>query len=230
MKLRQLFDSGSSSYSYLLWDELTRHAVIIDPVQEQSERDIRLIGELQLKLLYSLETHIHADHVTGGNRLRDKYGCQIGVHRNAQMECADLWLEEGFTITFGRKSLRVLHTPGHTDTDISYLADGMVFTGDILLIRGSGRTDFQSGDPGVSYDSITTKLFTLPDETIVYPAHDYTGLTATTIREERTLNPRLGGHRSRTAYIDQMQSLQLDKPRHMDVAVPRMTRPSTSPT
>ncbi|MEJ1364851.1 MAG: MBL fold metallo-hydrolase [Candidatus Sedimenticola sp. (ex Thyasira tokunagai)] len=220
MKLRQLFDTDSGSYSYLLWDKVTRHAVIIDPVKEQSARDIRLIHELQLKLLYSLETHIHADHVTGGTRLRDEFGCSIGVHRNAHLECADLWLEEDHTITFGNESLRILHTPGHTDTDISYLADSMVFTGDILLIRGSGRTDFQLGDPGLSHDSITTKLFTLPDDTLVYPAHDYTGLTATTIGEERKLNPRLGGDRSRADYIDHMQSLHLEKPKHMSVAVP----------
>lgn len=220
MRQRQLFDSASGSYSYLLWDELTRDAVIIDPVQGQSERDIRLIRELGLKLLYSLETHIHADHVTGGTRLRNEFGCQIGVHHNANLKCADLSLEEGSVITFGGASLKVLHTPGHTNTDISYLSDGVVFTGDILLIRGSGRTDFQSGDAGNSYDSITGKLFTLPDETLVYPAHDYAGLTATTIGEERALNPRLGGNRSRSAYIEIMQSLQLDKPKHMDVAVP----------
>ncbi|QKQ25800.1 MBL fold metallo-hydrolase [Candidatus Reidiella endopervernicosa] len=201
MQLRQLFDPTSSTYSYLLWDETSLKAVIIDPVIEQSTRDIALIRELQLNLLYSLETHIHADHITGGSLLRETFGCKLGVHGNADTTCTDLLLEDGDSLAFGEHELRVVHTPGHTNTDISYLTDGIVFTGDTLLIRGSGRIDFQSGDPGSSYDSITNKLFTLPEQTIVYPAHDYRGFRSTTIGEEKKYNMRLGGGVNREAYI-----------------------------
>lgn len=220
MQLRQLFDKDSSTYSYLLWDEVTREAVMIDPVLEQSERDIRLIAELGLNLRYALETHIHADHITGGGLLRERFGCQVGVHENAAATCADIALKEGDQLRFGESSLTVLHTPGHTNTDISYLAEGCLFTGDTLLVRGSGRTDFQSGDAGQAYDSITQKLFVLPDDFIVYPAHDYSGQTATTIGEEKKYNPRLGNKQTRAGYIKIMSSLVLDKPKQIDVAVP----------
>ena len=220
MNIRQLFDKASSTYSYLLWDSATREAAIIDPVKEEVERDIRLIGELGLKLLYSLETHIHADHVTGGGLLRDALGCQIAVHKNGQAECADIWLEEGALIKFGSVTLRVLHTPGHTSTDVCYLGDGMVFTGDTLLIRGSGRTDFQSGDAGQGYDSVTRRIFTLPEATIIYPAHDYNGFTCSTVGEEKRCNPRLGMDRSRDEYIAIMDGMNLPEPEKMDIAVP----------
>ncbi|MCW8920359.1 MAG: MBL fold metallo-hydrolase [Sedimenticola sp.] len=220
MQLRQLFDKDSSTYSYLLWDEVTREAVMIDPVLEQSERDIRLITELGLNLRYALETHIHADHITGGGLLRERFSCLVGVHENAAAGCADIALKEGDQLRFGESSLTVLHTPGHTNTDISYLAKECLFTGDTLLVRGSGRTDFQSGDAGQAYDSITQKLFVLPDDFIVYPAHDYNGQTATTIGEEKKYNPRLGNKQTRAGYIKIMNSLVLEKPGKIDVAVP----------
>ncbi|MCW8891007.1 MAG: MBL fold metallo-hydrolase [Sedimenticola sp.] len=220
MKLRQLFDKSSSTYSYLLWDEESLDAVIIDSVFEQSERDIKLINELGLYLRYALETHIHADHITGAGLLRERFGCQVGVHQSAEAACADIALKEGDEVRFGHQSLKVLYTPGHTHTDISYLGEGCVFTGDTLLIRGSGRTDFQSGDAGQAYDSITQKLFVLSDDVLVYPAHDYTGQTLTTIGEEKRLNPRLRDHQTREGYVAIMNGLVLDKPAKIDVAVP----------
>lgn len=220
MKIRQLFDSQSSTYTYLVWDETTREAAMIDSVREQIERDVQLIRELGVDLRYALETHVHADHITASGLLRERLGCKIGVHTQVGSECPDLKLSDDDQILLGNQALDVLYTPGHTDTDICYLGQGMVFTGDILLIRGSGRTDFQSGDAGRSYDSITGRLFTLPDETLVYPAHDYKGFTRSTIGEEKRFNPRLGGGKSREEYIRIMQEMDLDKPRLIDVAVP----------
>ncbi len=220
MNVRQLFDDQSSTYTYLLWDAATRDAVIIDPVLEQAERDTELIRELGLQLRYALETHVHADHVTGGGRLREVFGCRIGVHENAGAACADRFLRDGETLRFGGETLRVLHTPGHTDTDVCFLGRGHVFTGDTLLIRGTGRTDFQSGDAGAAYDSITRRLYTLPGDTLMFPAHDYKGRTASTIDEERRFNPRIRPDTTREAYRAVMEALDLPKPARIDVAVP----------
>ena len=220
MKIRQLFDRQSSTYTYLVWDESSREAAIIDSVQGQIERDIQLIQELGLELRYALETHVHADHITASGRLRERLGCKVGVHGRVGSDCPDLKLDDTDRIALGAQHLEVLYTPGHTDTDVCFLGEGMVFTGDILLIHGSGRTDFQSGDAARSYDSITGRLFTLPEETIVYPAHDYNGFTYSTIGEEKRFNPRLGGCRSREEYIHIMRSLDLDKPKMIDLAVP----------
>lgn len=220
MEIRQLFDPASSTYSYLLWDSEKRQAALIDSVREQIERDSKLISELQLDLKYLLETHIHADHITGAGELRKRFGAQSVVHRNSNADCPDILLEGGERIMLGKNSIEVLFTPGHTDTDVSYLIDRAVFTGDTLLIRGSGRTDFQSGDPGVAYDSITNKLFSLTDDTLVYPAHDYHGHTVSSIGEEKAHNPRLGKQASREEYIQTMNSLVLAKPKLIDEAVP----------
>lgn len=220
MEIRQLFDNQSSTYTYLVWDQASREAAIIDSVREQIERDIQLIRELDLKLRYALETHVHADHITASGLLRERLGCKIGVHARVGSDCPDIKFSGDERLLLGDQHLEVLYTPGHTDTDVCYLGEGVVFTGDILLIRGSGRTDFQSGDAARSYDSITGRLFTLPDETIVYPAHDYTGFTCSTIGEEKCFNPRLGGGLSREAYIHIMQSMDLEKPKMIDLAVP----------
>ena len=220
MKIRQLFDRNSSTYTYLVWDETTREAAIIDSVREQIERDVQLIRELDLTLKYALETHVHADHITASGLLRERLGCKVGVHNRVGSDCPDIKLDDADRIRFGSQQLEVLYTPGHTDTDVCYLGDGVVFTGDILLIHGSGRTDFQSGDAARSYDSITGRLFTLPDLTLVYPAHDYNGFTCSTIGEEKRFNPRLGDGKSRQEYIDIMQGMDLDKPRLIDIAVP----------
>ncbi len=220
MEIRQLFDPESSTYSYLLWDPASKEAALIDSVKEQVDRDEKLIRELGLKPKWLLETHIHADHITGAGELRARFDKQpkVAVHHASQSRCADRLLDDGDELKLGDESIEVLYTPGHTDTDISYRVDGAVFTGDTLLIRGSGRTDFQSGDAGKAYDSITGKLFTLPDATRVYPGHDYSGLTVSTIGEEKRANPRLTN--GREAYIALMNAMDLPKPRRIDEAVP----------
>ena len=220
MQLRQLFDAESNTYTYLLWDQESAEAALIDTVDTQVERDLQLVRELGLTLKYTLETHIHADHITGSGKIREQQGTQAVVHRNSGSDCADILVADGDVIALGEQQIRVLETPGHTNTCVTYQAADMVFTGDALLIRGCGRTDFQSGDPGTLYDSIHRKLFTLPDDTIVYPAHDYRGFGSSTIGEEKFHNPRLGNNRSRQAFIDLMNALDLAPPRKIAEAVP----------
>lgn len=218
MIFRQLFDEDSSTYTYLLADEKTREAIIIDPVLERVDEYVSLLEEAGLTLTCALDTHVHADHVTGAGALRKRTGCNTGVSVHAGVGCADLLLREGAEIRAGDITLRVLETPGHTPTCLSYVTDGMVFTGDALLIGKCGRTDFQGGDAGQLYDSITRKLFALPDDTVVYPGHDYEGRTHSTIGEEKRNNPRL--QLDRDAFIRFMNELNLPKPRRMDEAVP----------
>ena len=222
MNIRQLFDAASSTYTYLLWDEETAAAALIDSVLEQVDRDETIIRELGLDLSWLLETHIHADHITGSGTLRQRsqLKAKVALHKASGSKCADRHLQDGDEIKLGNQVIKVIYTPGHTDTDVSYLIDRAVFTGDALLIHGSGRTDFQSGDAGTGYDSITGKLFTLPDETIVYPGHDYKGQTMSTIGEQKKFNPRIGGERSREEYIAIMNALNLAKPERIDEAVP----------
>lgn len=222
MEIKQLFDPATSTYTYLLWNVESKQAALIDSVKEQVERDEKLIDELGLKLVWLLETHIHADHITGSGDLRQRSqnSAKVAVHRASGSHCADRLLEDGDEVVLGDETIKVLYTPGHTDTDISYLINGAVFTGDSLLIRGSGRTDFQAGDAGKSYDSITGKLFTLEDETKVYPGHDYKGQTVSTIAEEKKSNPRIGGGRSRDEYIAIVGDLKLAKPARIEEAVP----------
>lgn len=224
LELRQLFDNKSSTYTYLVWDSITRDAALIDPVLNLAGRDLNLISELELKLKYVLETHIHADHITGSGRLRDITSAQVIVHFNSHSKCADWLVHEGDQIDLGNHAINVIHTPGHTSTDVCYQIEGAIFTGDALHIRGCGRTDFQSGDAGQLYDSITQKLFTLPDETIVYPGHDYKGLSSSSIGEEKAYNLRLGGNRNRNAFIFIMESLNLEPPENMKQAVPENLR------
>jgi len=194
MLFRQLFDSETSTYTYLLADDATRDAILIDPVLTQLDRDVGLIEELELHLRFALDTHVHADHVTALGSLRERLGAQTVMSERAGVGCADLLVKEGDTIEFGAHRVEVLETPGHTSGCISYvLRDrSMVFTGDALLIRGCGRTDFQEGDPHELYRSVHGKLFALPGATLIYPAHDYKGRTVSTVDEERRLNPRLG--------------------------------------
>ena len=220
MKIEQLFDPATSTYSYLLWDEKTRQAALIDSVKEQTARDIKLIKQLDLQLKYTLETHIHADHVTGSGLLRDEFNSQAAVHKNSESECADLLLSDGDTLKLGEKIIDIIYTPGHTNTDITYRVDDKLFTGDALLINGCGRTDFQSGDAKALYHSITEKLFCLDDDTIVYPGHDYNGFTSSTIGREKAFNPRLGNNKSEEEFIAIMDSLILDPPARIDIAVP----------
>ena len=222
MNIRQLFDANTSTYTYLLWDEESRETALIDSVIEQADRDEKIITELGLNLTWLLETHIHADHITASGELRRRkpQTAKVALHKASGSSCADRLLQDGDEIRLGNQVIKVLYTPGHTDTDVSYLIDGAVFTGDALLIHGSGRTDFQSGDAATGYDSITGKLFTLPDETKVYPGHDYKGQTVSTIGEEKEFNPRIGGGRSREEYIAIMNGLKLAKPARIEEAVP----------
>ncbi len=220
MNIHQLFDPGSSSYSYLLWDGASREAALIDPVHEQFSRDLRLIRELDLRLLYTLETHIHADRITGSSLLREALNSIVLVHGDYGSKCADFLLRDGDQVPLGSAKINILHTPGHTQGDVCYLIPGIVFSGETLLIRGCGRTDFQSSDPGTLYDSITRRLFTLPDDTIVYPGHDYNGHSYTTIEEEMAYNPRIGKGKSRDEFIAIMNGLKLDLPSHMHEALP----------
>ncbi len=218
MIFRQLFDHESSTYTYLVADEKTRRAVLVDPVLENVERDLALVSELDLELAYVLDTHVHADHVTAASVLRERTGAKTAASAQGA-PCADQHLANGDVVTLGEMSLRVLATPGHTADSLSYLVGDRVLTGDALLIRGAGRTDFQNGDAGALYDSITGVLFALPDETFVYPGHDYTGRTCSTIGEERRHNPRIAG-KTRDAFIELMSQLVLPRPNKMDVAVP----------
>jgi sulfur dioxygenase len=221
---RQLFDPQTSTYTYLLGDG--GEAVLIDPVFEQVRRDAALVGELGLKLTATLETHVHADHVTGAWLLKRRTGCRIMLAKASGAAGADRYLGQDDVIGFGRRRLLVRATPGHTSGCVTYVLDdhGMAFTGDCLLIRGSGRTDFQDGDPAAMYRSVREQIFSLPDECLLYPAHDYRGLTATSVAEERRFNPRLGGDMALGDFAGYMKNLRLAHPKLLDVAVPANLR------
>jgi len=216
----QLFDAESSTFTYILFVPGAREAVIIDPVDHHLERDLAHLRRLDLELAYVLETHAHADHVTSAGRLREATGARAAVPSGCGIPPAELQLNDGDVIRFGRgEEIRVLHTPGHTAGSMSYLWRGNVFTGDALLIDGCGRTDFQSGSAAALYDSIHQRLFTLPDATRVWPAHDYRGQQVSTIGWEKAHNARLA-HRTRADFIELMANLNLPRPKLIDVAVP----------
>jgi len=226
MLFRQLFDPVSSTYSYLLADEGTREAVLIDCVYERHARDAGLVRELGLKLLYTLDTHCHADHVTGAWLMRAAFGSRIGLSPVYGASNIDLPLRHGDVVRFGAEALEVRATPGHTDGCLSFVtADhARVFTGDALLVRGAGRTDFQQGDAHRLFTSIREQLFTLPDACVVYPAHDYDGRTSSTIGEERAHNPRIGGAAREEDFVGYMSNLGLPHPAQIAVAVPANLR------
>ncbi len=217
---QQLFDSESSTYTYLLADPASKEAVLIDTVVENVDRDLKLIDELGLNLKYVLDTHIHADHVTGAGKIRSAREVKTAVPKNANVLCADLNLAEGDQIKFGPFVIEVLETPGHTDASLSFVCENMVFSGDALLIRGTGRTDFQSGSASDLFDSITKKLFMLPKDAKLYPAHDYNGFTSSTIEAEMKHNPRAGGGRTKQEFIKIMNDLKLPYPKKIDEALP----------
>jgi len=219
MIFRQLFDSVSGTYTYLLASRRGGEALIIDPVLEKIERYLQLIRELDVKLIKAVDTHLHADHVTGLGALRDRTHCITVMGEQTHADVVSMRVAEGDRIEIEGVRLDVLYTPGHTDDSYSYLMGDRVFTGDTLLIRGTGRTDFQNGDPRAQYDSIFNKLLKLPDETLVYPAHDYKGDTVSTIAEEKAFNPRLKV-KSADEYVELMNNLKLPNPKMMDVAVP----------
>lgn len=223
---RQLFDPTSSTYTYLLGCPDTREALIIDPVFEQVRRDAALIGELDLKLVAILDTHVHADHVTGAWLLKRKLGGVVALSKASGAEGADRYLDNGDQVAFGRRHLEVRATPGHTGGCLTYVLDDrtMAFTGDCLLIRGSGRTDFQQGDARAMYRSVHDRILTLPASCLLYPAHDYKGHTVTSVREESRFNPRLGGTAALADFTGHMANLNLPHPKLLDVAVPANLR------
>src|SRR5437763_8848034 len=223
MIFRQLFDSISGTYTYLLASRYGGEALIIDPVLEKVDRYMQLVRELDLKLVKAVDTHLHADHITGLGALRDRTHCITVMGEQTHAGVVSMRVTEGDRVNIEGLSLDVLYTPGHTDDSYSFLLDGRVFTGDTLLIRGTGRTDFQNGDPRAQYDSIFNKLLKLPNETLVYPAHDYKGDTVSTIGEEKTCNPRLQVTSS-DQYAALMNGLNLPNPKMMDVAVPANIR------
>jgi glyoxylase-like metal-dependent hydrolase (beta-lactamase superfamily II) len=224
MIFRQLFEPQSSAYTYLVACGDTRTAVLIDPVLETVARDLALLEELGLTLKYTLETHIHADHVTGAARLRDETGSKAGVPERSRADHVDVPLCEGEPIGVGSLRIEPLYTPGHTDDHHAYLlrsADGdRVFTGDALMIDGCGRTDFQNGDAATLYRSVHDKLFALPDDTLVYPGHDYQQRRVSSVGQESARNPRLGGGKTIDEFVAIMEGLNLPRPKKMDVAVP----------
>jgi len=219
---RQLLDPETSTFTYLLADDESRDAILIDPVRDQIARDRQLIEELDLRLRSVLETHVHADHVTGGGLLREALGCELVVGAKSGVHTADRLVAEGERVRFGRHELEVRETPGHTEGCVTYVCheEGMAFTGDALLIRGCGRTDFQQGDASKLYASVREKILALPDTTRLYPGHDYRGHMVTTVAEEKRFNPRLGDARDEAQFVEIMSHLQLAYPRRIDEALP----------
>src|SRR5580692_2016922 len=223
MIFRQLFDATSGTYTYLIASRHGGEALIIDPVLERVDRYLQLVRELDLKLVKAVDTHLHADHITGLGALRDRTQCITVMGENTKADVVSMRVAEGDRIEIEGLRLEVLFTPGHTDDSYSFLWGDRVFTGDTLLIRGTGRTDFQNGDPRAQYESLFNKLLRLPDETMVYPAHDYKGETVSTIGEEKQFNPRLKV-KSIDEYATLMNGLNLPSPKMMDVAVPANMR------
>jgi len=220
MIFRQLFEPVSGTYTYLLGCPETGQALLIDPVVNAIERDLRTLQELGLRLAWTVDTHIHADHITSALELKKRAGSRIAAPAPDRLPCADASLEESMPLQVGSVSIRGLHTPGHTDGHFAYLLADRVFTGDALLIDGCGRTDFQNGDSATLYRSVMQKLFTLPDETLVYPGHDYTGRHVSSVAQEKARNPRLGAGRTLEEFQRIMASLGLPYPKFIDYAAP----------
>ena len=219
MIFKQLFDQKSSTYTYLIASSKGREALIIDPVLEHTDRYLKLLDKLQLKLVKVIDTHIHADHITGLNELSNRTNCTKIMGDNSKSEVIDLRVKEDEKIEIDNINLKVIYTPGHTDCSYSFFMNDRVFTGDTLLINGTGRTDFQNGSARQQYDSIFNKLLKLPEKTIIFPAHDYNGKKNSTIGSEIKNNPRLQVN-SIDQYVEIMNNLNLDNPKMMDVAVP----------
>jgi sulfur dioxygenase len=224
--LKQLFDEDSSTFTYLLWDKTTKDAVVIDPVDLQVDRDLALVSELGLNLLYGVNTHAHADHITGTWLLKQKVEGLKSVISEASGAAADLKIVPGDHIVFGSRFLEARGTPGHTVGCMSFVADdsSFVMTGDALMIGGCGRTDFQGGSAQNLYDSVQTQLFSLPETAVVYPAHDYKGATQSTIQIQKETNARLGGGKTKEEFVEIMNNLNLSYPKKIDVAVPANMR------
>jgi len=219
MHFRQLFDKTSSTYTYLLGCGETKKAIIIDPVIDNIEQYLQLLKQLDLTLSVAIDTHIHADHVSALGELRNQLDCRTVMGEHSDASCVSEKVQHDQLIQEGGVKLKALYTPGHTKESYSFYCDGKVFTGDALLIRGTGRTDFQGGDAGMSWDSIQDQLLSLPDETLIFPGHDYKGWTTSSVLEEKMHNPRLA-NKNRDDYIDIMNNLNLSDPKMMDLAVP----------
>ncbi len=220
MIFRQLFDRESSTFTYLIGDAPSGEAALIDPVVGNVDRDLRLVDELGLRLVAVFDTHVHADHVTGAGSLRERTGAKTHFSARGGPACADVLLEDESIVFVGGLGVRAVATPGHTDSCMSYVVGDRVFTGDALLVRGCGRTDFQEGDSRTLWQSVQKSLFTLPDATYVCPAHDYGGYTCSTIGEEKRLNPRLGAPMTCDGFVELMGKLQLPPPAKMSESVP----------
>lgn len=229
MIFRQMFDSVSSTYTYLIASRQGGEALLLDPVEEHTYRYTQLINELGLKLVLAADTHIHADHITALGKLREETGCATAMGDKTKADCVSTRFTDGEKLQLDGIDIQAIYTPGHTDDSYSFRLPDRVLTGDTLLIRGTGRTDFQNGNSGDQYDSLFKRLLTLPDETLVYPAHDYNGMTVSSISEEKRFNPRLQVT-NRQAYIDMMDNLSLDKPKLMDIAVPANQQCGTKPS
>jgi sulfur dioxygenase len=224
MIFRQLFEPESSAYTYLVACSETREAALIDPVLETVDRDLALLRELGLTLRYTIETHIHADHVTGADRLRDETGSEAALPETSRANQVDVALREGEPLKIGKLRLHPLYTPGHTDDHHCYVVEhegtARVFTGDALMIDGCGRTDFQNGDAATLYRSVHEKIFSLPEDTLVYPGHDYQQRHVSTVAQERARNPRLGSGKTVDEFVAIMAGLNLPRPKKIDIAVP----------
>mmetsp|Transcript_7806 Transcript_7806/g.11829 ORF Transcript_7806/g.11829 Transcript_7806/m.11829 type:complete len:249 (-) Transcript_7806:213-959(-) len=224
--MRQLFDDTSSTFTYLLWDVESKEAILIDPVDTQVERDLKVVADEGVQLIYGVNTHAHADHITGTGILKTKVNGIKSIISQASNAKADITVMPGDKIVFGGRHLEVRATPGHTEGCVSFVSDDkkMVFTGDTLLIQGCGRTDFQGGSASTLYDSVHSQLFTLPNDCVVWPAHDYKGRFSSTIGNEKNTNPRLGGDKSKEDFIEIMKNLNLSYPKMIDKAVPANMR------
>jgi len=220
MIFRQLFEPLSSTYTYLFGCEETGQALLVDPVVPTMDRDLQLIADLGLELKKTVETHVHADHITSALHLKQNTGCEIAFPDVDNLPCADTHIVDGQPITLGSVELLPLFTPGHTDDHYSFLSDGRLLSGDCLLIDGCGRTDFQNGSAQTLYRTITEKLFSLPGETLVYPGHDYQGRHVSSIAQEKARNPRVGGDKSESDFVEIMNNLNLAYPKFIDYAVP----------
>lgn len=226
MGLKQMFDDDSSTYTYLLWDESTKDAILVDPVDLQVDRDLAAAKELGLNLIYGVNTHAHADHITGTHLLKQKVEGMKSVISEASKAAADVKIGSGDRIMFGSRFLEARATPGHTEGCVSFVADdqSFVMTGDTLLIHGCGRTDFQGGSAETLYESVQKQIFSLPDSCIVYPAHDYKGRTQSSVGDEKANNPRLGATKTKEEFVEIMANLNLAYPKKIDVAVPANMR------
>lgn len=220
MIFRQLFEPVSSTYTYLIGCSETGEAALIDPVMPAWQRDLQALNELGLKLVMTIDTHIHADHITSAATLRREAGSRIAIPARDALPCTDVPIEDGVPLRIGGIQIDPVHTPGHTDNHFALIVGDRVFTGDALLIDGCGRTDFQSGDARALYESVRGKLFGLPEETLVYPAHDYQGRRVSSIAQERQRNPRLGADRRLEDFVELMGNLNLPYPKFIDYAVP----------